>query len=82
MWAETRALAERAHAAFPYKTAVGWDIAITEDGPVIVEGNSAPCVDIIQRVDGPMGTSRFGELFAMHVDRAEQAAIAAHARSA
>ena len=41
MWAETRALAERAHAAFAYKTAVGWDIAVVDGGPVVVEGNSS-----------------------------------------
>ena len=69
MWDDLKALAERAHAAFPHKVAVGWDIAITEDGPVIVEGNGSPCVDIIQRVDEPMGNGRFGELLAYHIIR-------------
>lgn len=73
-WQDLIALAERAHAAFPWKVAVGWDIAITDDGPMLVEGNGSPCVDIIQRVErAPMGTQRFGELLAWHVERAIEA---------
>jgi hypothetical protein len=72
--ADLVALAERAHAAFPWKVAVGWDIAITDTVPVLVEGNGSPCVDIIQRVEcAPMGTQRFGELLAWHVVRAIEA---------
>lgn len=67
MWDELKAVAVKAHSAFPYKVAVGWDIAITADGPVVVEGNGSPCVDIIQRVDMPMGNGRFGEALAHHV---------------
>lgn len=77
LWPEARALAERAHAAFGYKTAVGWDIAITAEGPVALEGNSSPCVDIMQRVEGPIGATRFGESFAFHVERAERLALGA-----
>jgi len=73
-WHDLVALAERAHAAFPWKVAVGWDIAITDAGPVLVEGNGSPCVDIIQRVEcAPMGAQRFGELLAWHVERAIEA---------
>ena len=66
-WPATRDLVLRGHAAFPYKFSIGWDVAITPDGPVIVEGNGAPCVDILQRVDcEPLGEKRFGELLAYH----------------
>ena len=27
---------------------VGWDVGITDDGPVIIEGNRGPGMDIIQ----------------------------------
>ena len=27
---------------------IGWDIAISKDGPVIIEGNRGPGMDIIQ----------------------------------
>ncbi|MEX0924258.1 MAG: sugar-transfer associated ATP-grasp domain-containing protein [Rhodovibrionaceae bacterium] len=66
-WEATRDLVVRAHEAFPYKVTVGWDVAITPDGPVVVEGNGAPCVDILQRVDcEPLGRKRFGALLAFH----------------
>jgi hypothetical protein len=70
-WPETMALAARAHAAFPDRVVIGWDIAILADGPVIIEGNSGPDVDIVERVCGePLGNSRFGALLAFHLRHA------------
>lgn len=40
LWDEVRALATRAPAAFPQLATFGWDIGITADGPVLVEGNA------------------------------------------
>lgn len=40
-WKETVELARAAAAAFPEAHSVGWDIAFTEAGPYIVEGNTA-----------------------------------------
>jgi hypothetical protein len=68
LWAETRALAERAHAAFDDRHIVGWDMAILEDGPAIVEANGGPDTDMHQRVSRePLGSQRFGELMAFHL---------------
>jgi hypothetical protein len=38
-WAEVRQLALRAAAAFPWTRTIGWDIAISDRGPVLLEGN-------------------------------------------
>ncbi|WP_119304793.1 sugar-transfer associated ATP-grasp domain-containing protein [Dongia deserti] len=68
LWAETRALAERAHAAFEDRHIIGWDMAILEDGPAIVEANGGPDTDMHQRVSrDPLGNQRFGELLAFHL---------------
>lgn len=73
-WPETLALVQRAHAAFSDRVLIGWDVAILQDGPVIIEGNSGADVDIVQRTHGePLGPSRFGELIALHLRRALEA---------
>jgi Sugar-transfer associated ATP-grasp len=69
LWTETRALAERAHAAFDDRRIIGWDMAILEDGPAIVEANGGPDTDMHQRVSRePLGNQRLGELLALHLD--------------
>jgi len=67
LWEEVKALAVQAHRAFSDRVLVGWDIAITDRGPVVVEGNSSPDVDIVQRFGVPACRSRFGELIAWHL---------------
>jgi len=75
-WPETVALACRAHAAFLPRVIVGWDIAITSGGPVLIEGNGAPGIDLLQRAyREPFGNSRLGELMAFHL-RNDPAAMA------
>jgi hypothetical protein len=66
-WEEAKALAIEAHRAFFDRVVIGWDIAILEDGPILVEGNGNPDMDIIQRFM-PVGVRRhrFGELVAYH----------------
>jgi hypothetical protein len=39
MWSEAVDLARRAHETFPSMHFIGSDIAILQDGPVLVEGN-------------------------------------------
>ena len=41
MWKEAVELVKSAAAAFPEAHSVGWDIALTQDGPYIIEGNAA-----------------------------------------
>ena len=42
MWDECVAFAKRAAAVVPQVGYVGWDLAVTPDGPVLVEGNEFP----------------------------------------
>lgn len=67
LWSETKALAILAHRAFADRVLIGWDIAITNDGPLVVEGNSSPDLDIMQRFGEPACASRLGELLAWHL---------------
>lgn len=45
---------------FPETKFIGWDIALTKKGPIILEGNSSPGLTIIQRTQN--GMSKFYEL--------------------
>jgi Sugar-transfer associated ATP-grasp len=69
-WQETIALACRAHDVFAPQLVFGWDIAITANGPIIVEGNVLPDTDILQRAHrAPLGGTRFAELVRYHLSR-------------
>lgn len=49
-WAEAVSLTLRAHDAIDCKgvPVIGWDVAITDEGPVLIEGNNIPCSTIAQ----------------------------------
>ena len=47
-WRAALDLAVNAHREFQEMPSVGWDVAITESGPVLVEGNAVWCVDLAQ----------------------------------
>jgi len=71
MWDQVLDLAVHAHAVFADQIVVGWDIAVLESGPQLIEGNKGPDLDIIQRTSrGPIGNSRLGVLLAHHLRRA------------
>ena len=73
LWNDVCDLVKRAHAAFNDWVVVGWDVAIMADGPRVVEGNSGPDIDLIQRpLRMPFGDSRLGELLAFHLNRTER----------
>jgi hypothetical protein len=67
-WDEFQSFTERAHRAFADRILIGWDVAITPDGLILIEGNSAPDLDIMQRAyrRGWMG-DRLGKLLGHHV---------------
>jgi hypothetical protein len=68
LWSDVLDLACRAHAAFPKRAIVGWDIGILADGPRVIEGNIKPDLDIHQRIARrPLGGRRAAELLAFNV---------------
>ncbi|HVT52889.1 MAG TPA: sugar-transfer associated ATP-grasp domain-containing protein [Dongiaceae bacterium] len=71
-WPAIHALARAAHRLFADRILVGWDIALTPQGPVLLEGNSYPDTEFLQRVhDQPIGASPLGPLLSYHLDRLE-----------
>jgi len=69
-WDAVRRLCVEAHRAFAPRVLVGWDVCVTDDGPVLIEANAQPCTDLMQRaMRAPLGRSRFAELLAWHVRR-------------
>lgn len=71
-WQEMAQLAVKAHATLPGRVFIGWDIAMTADGPAILEGNSFADPMFPQRVfRQPIGHMRLGELLDFHLGRIE-----------
>jgi Sugar-transfer associated ATP-grasp len=69
-WQAVLELAREAHRAFPDRIMVGWDVAMLKDGPMIVEGNGKPDLDIHQRVErAPLGRSRVAELIVFNLKK-------------
>ena len=71
-WPELARLAIEAHGMVAERIVVGWDIAATETGPVLLEGNSYPDTIYPQRLfRKPIGHMRLGELLNFHMGRLE-----------
>jgi hypothetical protein len=67
-WPAIRDLAVAVHQVFRDRMIVGWDIALTPDGPVVLEGNSYPDTEFLQRVHRqPIGKSPLGPLLQHHL---------------
>lgn len=47
----------KAHSYFPYTLLIGWDVAITDSGPFILEGNERPGMTAFQLING--GVNRY-----------------------
>jgi hypothetical protein len=71
-WPELAHLAITAHSMVPERVLIGWDVALTTAGPVILEGNTFADVLMPQRVFRmPLGHMRLGKLLDVHLDRLE-----------
>lgn len=68
-WPAAKGLVRRAHAeAFADYALIGWDVALTPDGPVLIEGNGKPGVLMPQRAARQgLGGGRYGALLAYHL---------------
>lgn len=62
-WPEIQSVALAGHEACPDRLLIGWDIALTPQGAVLLEGNAYADVDFLQRVHRcPLGASPLGPL--------------------
>ena len=67
-WQVIQALAQDAHRAFPHRIVVGWDIAMTDEGAVLLEGNVNLDIMFAQRVHRQgIGRSALGPLLQHHL---------------
>lgn len=74
-WERMRPFVEHAHGGFADRVLIGWDIALTADGPILVEANGAPDLDIMQRpFRRGLMRERLAELLAHHVETWRRAA--------
>jgi hypothetical protein len=70
-WPETVAMVAKAANLFPDRTMIGFDVAITDRGPVIIEGNVQQSSEMVQRThELPVGQQRLGALLAWNAMRA------------
>ena len=58
------ALVTKAAKLFPDRFVIGWDVAYTPEGPVIIEGNTNPCpVEIQLALKGMRNNKIYDELY-------------------
>lgn len=64
-WEESVRLALEAHTRLGPIACVGWDVAVLEDGPVLIEGNWNPCTKLLQvATQTPLLTTEFAGTYA------------------
>lgn len=67
-WEEVKRQAVAAHRQFDDRVVIGWDISVLEDGPIFIEGNGNPDLDILQRfMAAGLREHRFARLLAHHL---------------
>jgi hypothetical protein len=67
LWSQVKEAALDAAKAFPWARAIGWDIAISERGPIIIEGNEKWSTSLLQ-LPAPYGLMT-GDLEALYRHR-------------
>ena len=69
-WQALRQLALKAHAEhFDGHVQIGWDVAPSDRGPMLIEANARPNVRVPQRATGiGIGATRHGELIRYHLE--------------
>jgi len=68
-WSELKAYVIQLHAALDDVSLVGWDIAITSEGPKFLEGNLAPWLDIHQLFPNkPFLENSFSQIFMKNLE--------------
>ncbi|MDH3666048.1 MAG: hypothetical protein OEN23_03870 [Paracoccaceae bacterium] len=70
-WSELRTIVCRAAFALPELPTLGWDVAVTPDGPVLIEANSLWHIDNLQYGDTGIGDTPVGKA-ALHMKRTGQ----------
>lgn len=71
-WRELAQLAVDLHRAVPERVFIGWDLALTPEGPMFLEGNSFADPIFPERVfRQAIGDMRLGELLDFHLGRIE-----------
>jgi hypothetical protein len=69
-WPEAKALALDAHAKLSAMACVGWDVALTASGPLLIEANWAPGARLAQAPSGvPLGGTNFMRYLDAHMRR-------------
>jgi hypothetical protein len=67
-WRQCVDLVRRSHAAaFPHFAFLGWDVALTREGPILLETNSGWGALFHQMLDGPLGNTAFSRLVSLYV---------------
>ena len=73
LWGEVIALARHAHRAFADLLVVGWDVAVTTEGVVVVEGNSKPGSNLSQQPGArPLGLTSLPGIYLRALERARR----------
>jgi len=67
-WLQIKALAQAAHRLFPGQVLIGWDIAWTPDGAVLVGAGTEIDIALLQRCGIPLERSALAPLLERHLD--------------